>query len=272
MNEIDMSDRTALIHELEANLWETWANFGRGQGCGLHDEGDVLWFENSIPIIPYNGILKFQTEIEVDRKIGRLVDHFHEQRAAFMWILHPTSLPSDLPERLKNHGLQDVEPILGMARSLDDLPELPSLPDGMEVRKVIQEDDASEYYHFASWRWGVPEEYGEQLRNTLAVFGIGKSGSKTRAWQVWHEGQPVSKVGLHLATGSAGIYGVATRPEAQRLGLAKILTLTALREARRLEYKLAVLHSTPMAESLYQSLGFETIAVFHLFASEEVYI
>ena len=58
----------------------------------------------------------------------------------------------------------------------------------------------------------------------------------------------------------------------QVLGLARTLTLTALHQARAFGYRVAVLPSTPMAEALYRSIGFSTIAQFRLFASEEVYI
>jgi predicted acetyltransferase len=91
-------------------------------------------------------------------------------------------------------------------------------------------------------------------------------------WQAWLSGAPVAKAGMYLTRHSAGIYAVATRPEARRMGLARLLTLTALHKARDLGNQLAVLHSTPMAESLYHSLGFETIANFELFASDEVYV
>jgi ribosomal protein S18 acetylase RimI-like enzyme len=91
-------------------------------------------------------------------------------------------------------------------------------------------------------------------------------------WQAWRAQQPVSKVALYLGAGSAGIYAVVTKPEARRLGLASALTLTALREARSLGYRLAVLHASPMAQSLYQALGFDTIAELRLFASEEVHV
>jgi predicted acetyltransferase len=91
-------------------------------------------------------------------------------------------------------------------------------------------------------------------------------------WQAWREGQPIAKAGLYLTDGSAGVYAVATRPEARRQGLARALTLTALQHARRLGHNLAVLHSSPMAESLYRSLGFETVANFGLFASVEAHV
>ena len=272
MDELDTLNRTVLIDELEANLWGMWSTFGCGPGCALHDEGDALWFENPIPIIPYNGILKFQVTDNADERIDRVVDQFRRRRVTFMWVLHPTSRPPDLPQRLRERGLQEVELIPGMARGLADVPQPPPVPEGIDVRRVVEETDASEFYEFASWRWGVPDGYGEQLRATLAEFRLGRPGTRSHAWQAWRDGQPVAKVALYLGDRSAGIYGVATRPEARRLGLASILSLTALKEAQSLGSELAVLHSTPMAEPLYRSLGFETIAEFRLFASEEVHI
>lgn len=91
-------------------------------------------------------------------------------------------------------------------------------------------------------------------------------------WQAWRGDQPIAKAGMYLSSGSAGIYGVVTRPEARGLGLARSLTLTALHEAHSSGYNLAVLHSTPMAVNLYRSIGFDSIAEFRFFASEEVYV
>lgn len=272
MDKVDVSDRSALIRELEENLWETWSIFGRGAGCSLHEEDDLLWFETPIPIIPYNGVLKCQVERSADQRIDRIVEHLGRKQAQFMWILHPSSRPSDLGDRLLRRGLKDVELVLGMARSLEDLPALPPLPYPMEVRKVAGERDASAFYEFATWRWSVPEEYVDRYAAVAQGFRVGEPGSRAHMWQAWHEGQPIAKAGLYLASRSAGIYAVVTRPEARRRGLARTLTLTALHEARSLGYRLAVLHSSPMAEGLYRALGFDTIAEFRLFASQEVHI
>jgi GNAT superfamily N-acetyltransferase len=267
-----MHDQTTLIDELEANLWETWSNFGRGRGCSLHDEGDVLWFETPIPIIPYNAILKFQVEENIEQKIDRLIDHLNDRRVAFMWLVHPSSRPTDLADRLERRGLSEIELVPGMVRGLDDLPEPPPLPKDIAVRKVAEQEDAGEFFQFAAWRWGVPEEHSGKMGNVMAAFRFGASGSKAHMWQAWRQGRPVAKAGMYLASGSAGIYAVVTRPEARRLGLARILTLAALEFARACGYKLAVLHSTPMAEGLYSSLGFETMARFRVFASVEAHI
>jgi ribosomal protein S18 acetylase RimI-like enzyme len=88
----------------------------------------------------------------------------------------------------------------------------------------------------------------------------------------WHGELPVSKAGLYCGAGAAGIYAVATRPQARGQGLAGIVTLEALRAAREEAYQLAVLHSTPMAVNLYAKLGFRHVAPFRIFASEAVHI
>lgn len=265
-----LPDRSRLIDELEHNFWETWSTFGRGPACSLHDEIEMLWYETPIPTIPFNGVLRSQLASDPDRTISSLVRHFEQSKAQFFWMLHPSASPADLGDRLAAHGMEYIEPMAGMARSLDDLPDVPPLPDGMEIRKVGDEHDASAFYQFAAWRWQVPREYQSEHEAITAGFRFGKPGSRAHMWQVWRDGQPVSKAGMYLEPNSAGIYAVVTRPEARKLGLAGILTLTALRYAREHGCPLAVLHSTPMAESLYRSLGFAPVADFRLFASEKV--
>ncbi|NKQ35370.1 MAG: GNAT family N-acetyltransferase [Chloroflexi bacterium] len=266
------NDQTLLIDEIELNLWEGWSNWGRGPGCKLHDTDELLLFETPLPLIPYNGVLKTQIAHNAESKIEEITRHFAERRDPFIWLLHPTSQPANLYELLIAKGLKDVEPIYGMAMDLVDLQEVPGLPDGIEIRKVQDEQDAVDFSQFAAWRWGIPKEYQETYASIIAQFRIGKPGTNVLAWQAWRDGQPISKLVMHLGSNSAGIYGVSTKPEARGLGLARALTITALHEAKVAGYKLSVLHSTPMAQSLYRNIGFSDVAEFTLFASEDVYV
>jgi GNAT superfamily N-acetyltransferase len=263
---------TDTIHEIEQNLWETWSVFGRGPGCTLHEDEDSLWLETPIPIVPYNGVLRFQVRDNADKKIDSIVEQFSTRKAQFMWIVHPSSSPADLRVRLQRRGLRDVEPIIGMVRELVDLPKPSALPSDIEIRTVADESDASAFYRFAEWRWNVPDEYADNYAAIAEGFRLGRPGSKAVMWQAWRSGQPISKAGLYFGSGAAGVYGVVTRPEARGLGLARSLTLAALHKARSCGYRTAVLHSTPMAERVYESLGFTTWAELRLFASEEVQI
>lgn len=270
MKEFNTLDRTTLIHHIEENLWETWSIFGTGPNCTLHQHEDALWFETPLPIIPYNGVLRFQVQEDVGERINEIVEHFRRRKSQFMWIVHPSCKPWNLRERLLELGLKDIEPIYGMARNLAELPEVPQLPEGIEIHMVTGAREASAFYQFAAWRWHIAEEYQEAYQKIMDCFRFGKPGSETFMWQAWRGGKPVAKAGMHLGSGEAGIYAVVTKPEARRLGLATALTFAALHHAREAGYQLAVLHSTPMAQGLYRDMGFETIAEMRLFGSEEV--
>ena len=264
--------KAEVIHQVELNLWETWANFGRGPGCTLHDESDALWFETPIPTMPYNTVLRFQVEGDIDRRIGSLVKGYTDRNVTQLWIVHPSALPTDLPQRLVEHGLQEIEIAPCMARSLEDLPEPPPLPPGVEIREAIEESDLIELYGLAAWRWGVPEEYRPQLRKMIEKFEIGERGSNTRMWLALKDAVPISKIGLYNGSGSAGIYGVATKPEARGLGIASILMNVAMQAAKEMGHRLAVLDSSPLAEKLYQRLGFITVAPLRLYSPVAAYL
>ena len=261
-----------VIHEIELNLWETWSNFGRGPGCTLHDESDALWFETPIPVLPYNTVIKFQVERDVDSRIDTMINRYTERNVPLLWIVHPSSLPHDLPERLQQRGLQEIEIAPCMARTLDQLPEAPPLPAGVEIREAIEDNDLMELYGLAAWRWGVPEEFRPQLRKMIAKFEIGERTSKTRFWLAWKDGVPISKIGLYKGSGSAGIYGVATKPEARGLGIASLLMNVAMQAAKDMGYQLAVLDSSPLAEKLYKRLGFVTVAPLRLYSPVVAYL
>lgn len=210
---MEPSDNSRLVDEIERNLWETWSNWGRGPECELHDEENVLWFETPLPIIPYNGVLKFSVKDNARARIGQITEQFGARKVPFIWVVHPSSSPADLTRQLVERGLKDVEPIFGMARELSYLPEIPPVPDGIEVRKVTDESDAGAFVQFAAWRWNIPDEYGHTYAGLVSQYGIGKPKAKAHMWQAWRDNQPVAKAGMYLGSGSAGIYAVVTKPE-----------------------------------------------------------
>jgi len=145
-------------------------------------------------------------------------------------------------------------------------------PDDITIREVVDSRDVTALTQFASWRWNVPEEYSKHHMKIIESFRFGQSVSRMHMWQAWRDGQPIAKAGMYLGSSAAGIYAVATKPEARKLGLVRALTLAALGYARTRDYNLAVLHSSPMAVSLYSAMGFDTMAEFRLFASGEFHV
>ena len=148
---------------------------------------------------------------------------------------------------------------------LSELAEPAAPPREIGIHEAATSDTEG-VLELAAWRWNVPEEVVPKLPGIARAFEIGLPGGAVRRWVARQDGVPVSKVILNLAAGAAGIYGVATKPEARGLGLARILTFQALHAARVAGYSLSVLHSTPMAVGLYEKVGFRAIAPFRIFA------
>ena len=266
MHETESPTTAPIVRGIEENLWAMWSRFGRGNACQLHESENAIWFDTPIPTLPYNTVIKFNAADDAEQRIDEIFEHYRERNVPFAWIVHPSAQPRDLDARLQDRGLEEAEVAMGMAMELDALPALDEAPAGIEIEEVDEESDVMEFLELAAWRWEVPADAVHHLADLEAAFKVGAAGSPIRAWLARRDGVAVSKATLCLDAGVAGVYGVATRPEARGMGLARNLTLAALRAARSAGYGRAVLHSSPMARSLYRSIGFREYAPFKVFA------
>ena len=255
------------IRATEENLWALWQRFGLTSGGALHNEGGALWFDTVLTFLPYNGVLRFQPNGDPEPLVDRIFAHYAERGVPFMWVVHPSTEPSHLSDLLEARGMTLIEQMPGMTMDLANLPPLDPIPDGVEVREATSEEELTLTQELIAWRWHVPEDSQEQHLEMALSFGVGSPGSPMRCWLALIDGKPVSKALLNLDAGSAGIHGVATKPEARGKGLARILTLNALQTARESGYRIAMLHSSPMARSLYEKIGFRQVSEFRVYAS-----
>lgn len=83
--------------------------------------------------------------------------------------------------------------------------------------------------------------------------------SPVLGWALVEDGQAVSSAyTFHYGT-DCGIYAVGTRPEWRRRGLARALLEHVLAHAHGAGMRTATLQSTPMGQSLYETVGFRTM-------------
>lgn len=255
------------MNAVEENLWSMWSQFGRGPGCGLHDDGGVAWFETPIPVPPYNMVVRCHADRGADEAIGHVFSHFERRAVPFVWFVHPSARPIDLESRLERQGFEAVEEVTGMAMDLTAAPEPPIVPPGAEIRQVTPANGLAMYMEFVSARWHVPVPARPHLETIADAFQIGGPGSPNRAWIAVKDGKAVAKVFTHDVGDVVGVYGMATRSASRGLGLGRALCLTALADAHARGRTMAVLQSSPMAVSLYRSVGFREVAPFRLYAA-----
>ncbi|MBS1718258.1 MAG: GNAT family N-acetyltransferase [Armatimonadetes bacterium] len=257
----------ACVGATEENFWALWSNFGKGPGCALHDEQSALWFDTPLSYLPYNAVLRFRPEGDAEPLIDRIFDHYQKRGVPFAWVVHPSATPANLAELLRARGMTKAEIVPGMTMDLADLPPREPCPEGVVIREATTDEDLAQAYSLVAWRWGVPDDQQQEHRELSYSFPIGKPGSPARCWLAYMNGQAVSKALLNMDGTSAGVHGVATKDEARGKGLARTLTLEALHAGREAGYRLGVLHSSAMARSLYEKIGFRQVSEFGVYVA-----
>jgi GNAT superfamily N-acetyltransferase len=251
------------VAALEANLNAFWSRFGRGVGGRLHADDRALWYESPIAAVPYNGVLRCAPDDE--RLIDRICARFRERKVPFVWFMPPSLASDRMDAALRARGLVEGDAATGMWADLAALPAAPPPPAGVEIRAVETVADVRAMLELVRWRWNVAPGDAVRLERIAEAFDFTAPGG-ARCWIAWQDGVPVAKATLNVAGGAAGLYGVATRPEARGRGLARTLTLHVFEAARAQGLRLGVLHATAMARGLYTRLGFRAAAPFRIYA------
>lgn len=249
----------ALARAIEENTIAYWLYKARRAGWDLLERPGALLYRSGLAIGPWqNGVLRTDFAPDLaDERIATLVMDFRERGLPFTWYVGPGRRPADLGARLLSHGLTHEVEEPGMAADLHALNESQLTPAGLDIQRV--RDDAGA-------RIGLPTHRLAQNRDPdvsavplerFAPAGYGDD-EPMQAFLATHDGRPVATAQLLLGAGVAGVYTVATIPEARRQGIGAAVTLAVLRHARDLGYRIGVLSASPMGEPVYRRLGFAT--------------
>ncbi len=264
-----MFTKSEAVAALESNIWSMMAQFGRIDPGRLIDTPSRLVLETDVPKPPYNTVFRFYDEGDrsIDDQVRELIARFESRDCTPVWLVHPTT-PSGVRESLAEQGWVCAEILPGMIHTLDNLSPIPDTPSGIEVIEAGAGHGAA-WLDLVSTRYGLDENDSPYLRGVYDRY-IGKG---VRVWIASHDGVPVSKIGIHIAGQVAGVYGVATSERGRGKGLASLLTNIALHATADAGLSASVLHSTPMAQSLYQRLGYQDVDNFEVWARpDEVHL
>lgn len=249
-----------VVRALEANLARFVLQHSASPGVTAHDDETLAWVLTGIAEPFYNAVVRTRlAPAEADAAIARLLAMFRRRSVPALWWVLPSSEPVDLGDRLEAQGMTYRGDGPGMAADLAALPELVPLPSGFAVERV------SDVVSLMEWVRTNEEAYGAasqpvDLRYVQLESVLGFE--KERPYQRYlgrMNGLPVATSALFLGAGVAGLYGVASLPAVRGRGVGSALSLAALRDARALGCRVAVLESSPLGYSVYQRLGFHEI-------------
>jgi GNAT superfamily N-acetyltransferase len=141
-----------------------------------------------------------------------------------------------------------------MAADLSALNEDLTAPSGLTIERVRDTETLRKWAYASIIGCGLPEISVDPWFDAFA--GLGFDLPLCNYIGIL-SGKPVATSELFVAADVAGIYVVATIPEARRQGIGAAMTLAPLREARTLGYRMGILHASRMGLGVYRRLGFQ---------------
>jgi ribosomal protein S18 acetylase RimI-like enzyme len=261
----------ALAAAVEANInAQVPLLYAHMPGVEAIDEPGLLGVMSDLPDLRLNSIYwaSFPSQPEqVEARIDRVLARYRARgQPPMTWVVSPSTQPRDLGRYLATRGLTCAfRGVPGMALDLEAFVEPRTTPAALSIERVGDLQTLKKWLHPVA----VSFDFQDPIISAhLAMFSsqgfglVGVSGSAV-PWQLFvglDKGEPVAASRLFCAAGVAGIYHVATLPEARGQGFGTAMTLAALRAGQDLGYRIAILTASGEGYDLYRRLGFRTVA------------
>ena len=261
----DLSDE-ALVTAIRANLCDFYRYLSRSiPEEHFENEKFTRWY-SSLEHPWFNGVLSSHPpQVNDETFIQETIQYFRsKQLDVFTWWVEPHLKASVWKSVLTKHGFGFSDDTPGMAADLQALNEFAPSIEGLEVRAVTEEDSLGTWAHVFTLGYSLPPAWETSICGLWARLGL---DLPLRNYVGTLNGAPVATSSIFLGGGAAGIYSVATLPEARGKGIGAAMTLRPLQEARDMGYRIGVLQSSEMGYTVYKKLGFR-----HLCQIENFYL
>lgn len=212
-------------------------------------------FKSGLKISMLNRVMQTSLKpIETDQAISDVKQFFEPEHLPFTWQVDPWDKPRDLAERLEEAGFRrDETP--GMAVKIDELVE-PVQPQGFRYERVDSPEKLDTYAWLMVKAYGMPEHAWGWLTGGFKYHGV---VDDFQHYIGYLDGKPVATSSIQYSDGVAGLYNVATLPEARGKGIGAVISHAPFIDALERGYRFGILHSTRMGYNVYKRLGFEEI-------------
>ncbi|HKB52064.1 MAG TPA: GNAT family N-acetyltransferase [Solirubrobacterales bacterium] len=246
---LNLIDSSRQLFELDPGAEiETGAGWVFGAGRSPH------------PVIS-NAAFRVDDDLDPAELLARAKAFFATRARGFaVWARAGAAEDRDLVEAAAEAGLKQVYEMPEMV--LDRRAEAHPIPPGVELRQVASASDADDYWRVATGAYasiGFPPEIFAFYENH-----DGLAADNAAAFIADLDGRPAGIAMTIVSHGVAGIYWVGATEEARGRGLGWTMTTTAVNAGFDMGAEIASLQASPMGESLYRRMGFETIFSYRL--------
>ncbi|HZN14583.1 MAG TPA: GNAT family N-acetyltransferase [Acidimicrobiales bacterium] len=242
------------VDAAEQNYFATWRLLvERAEGCSVEETDDVLL--TSVPGAPsYFNSAFVKPPADPLRCVDEVRAFFVERGTPFTLRCRSTA-ESEAFARILGLEAADASPL--MNASAEEIAP-PTLPD------IVRVDAGTWGDHIAAIAkgFGVPTDLAGRLFGPDIAIG-----DEYFAFNAYVDGEVASTAAAVVHDGVTGIYNVATPAAFRRRGLGEATTRAAIAEGCRRGCAIATLQSSEMGYSIYERMGFRTVATWRSFTS-----
>lgn len=248
----------------KANLFSYFEYLGTSTAANVefHDSAEIKWMLTRLSYTFPNNVLstRFNAD-DVGRRIEETLALFKSKDVNHLtWWVEPDARPTTLGEVLTAKGLTFFPGMPAMAADLQELNEDISKPPDLIIEPVNNREMLQKWVQPGLIGFGDLDLKDGDLCFEL-FNGLG-FGLPLRLYLATLNGKPVASSQLFLGAGVAGVYWVATVPEARRQGIGAAISLAPLLDARDMGYRIGILQASSMGEPVYRRLGFRKHGLF----------
>ncbi|MEN8173901.1 MAG: GNAT family N-acetyltransferase [Chloroflexota bacterium] len=244
----------SLITAIEENIFSLISQMKKWPQAAVHDFPEVMWAITDIPSPLINIVLRARLKPDqTDETIQTILADAKNRNVPIMWWTGPATEPVDLEARLVKHGFINAGQSDGMAVELSNIKEDIPTPGGLTVELAESKESIKQWCKV----FGAVFELSDFVTDAYYDFINYIDSDKVLSYLGKVDNEPVAISQLAFGAGVAGIYSVATLPEARRQGIGAFMTSIPLLEAKKQGYKIGILHASEMGIGVYRGVGFQ---------------
>jgi ribosomal protein S18 acetylase RimI-like enzyme len=252
------------IQESNESFHEVWAMYARGLGGEVVEQEGVVatWAGVQWPMVnvvflssPIQDVSQLRSRLESVAAYTTGKKQFGMLVACDSWLPSPQA---DAAPVFSEHGWVQISEGAGM---ICEKPAAAVSVDSLEYRRVDSKELRQAVADVNAAGYGVSTELAREALDCEALWGEGCFG-----YVGYFNGEPVVTSTTYVRDGYLYVALVATLPDFRSRRFAKAITSHSINEAVKASgFQRTILHATPMARSMYESLGFRTVTAFPMF-------
>ena len=256
-----MISKMADIQESNSTFQELWGMYAKGAGGEVVEFPGVVatWAGVQWPIV---NVLFLSTPAksleDLDERLRRVATFTSMKQHPGMLIGCDEWLSEKADALFEKHNWIRISQAYGM---VSEESVEPVSVDGIEYRRVDSRELRQAVADINAAAYEVSSEMAREALDHENLWNQDSFG-----YVGFYQQAPVVTSTAYIRDGYLYVALVATLPDFRSRGLAKAITSYSIKEARKASgLQRTILHATPVAKSIYESLGFRTVTTFPMF-------